>query len=140
LGPAQRNPVVQQLRRAVRLHDGQQLSDGDLLYGVAYHTALKARAIMHQRRAREKQVKELPSAARDWACHWRPAAPFAGYLPGSSPARRNGTKRTGPRSRVARPPLASFVIARRDCSAGVFPTGMTSTPPGLSCSKSGSGT
>src|SRR5262249_49697258 len=30
------------------------------LYGVAYHTALKARAVTAKRRVREKQVKQMP--------------------------------------------------------------------------------
>jgi hypothetical protein len=46
---------------------------GNWLYGVAYQTALKARALLAKRRGREKQVKELPEPAvmeqgsqRDW--------------------------------------------------------------------------
>jgi RNA polymerase sigma factor (sigma-70 family) len=36
---------------------------GNWLYGVAYQTALKARALLAKRLAREKQVKELPESA-----------------------------------------------------------------------------
>jgi RNA polymerase sigma factor (sigma-70 family) len=46
---------------------------GDWLYGVAYHTALKARAASWKRRAKEKQVREMSrgntlpeDACRDW--------------------------------------------------------------------------
>jgi RNA polymerase sigma factor (sigma-70 family) len=39
---------------------------GDWLYGVAYHTALKARAAAVRRRAKERQVREMPRPeARD---------------------------------------------------------------------------
>src|SRR5262249_25161328 len=35
------------------------------LYGVAYHTALKARAVAMKRRAREKQLAEVPEPAEE---------------------------------------------------------------------------
>jgi RNA polymerase sigma-70 factor (ECF subfamily) len=40
------------------------------LYGVAYHTALKARAATMKRRAREKQVTEMPELAASESDPW----------------------------------------------------------------------
>jgi RNA polymerase sigma factor (sigma-70 family) len=49
-------------------------SVGSWLYGVAYRTALEARTVNVQRRARERQVKEMPhpSVGPDEAQDWRP--------------------------------------------------------------------
>jgi RNA polymerase sigma factor (sigma-70 family) len=46
------------------------------LYGVAHHTAQKARALANRRRAREKQVKELPEPAAAEPDVWRDLRPL----------------------------------------------------------------
>src|SRR5262249_47707007 len=57
-------------RKANAIRKGESL--GSWLYGVAYHAALKARAANARRRAREKQVEDMPhpevapAEAQDW--------------------------------------------------------------------------
>jgi RNA polymerase sigma factor (sigma-70 family) len=48
------------IRKAASLRERQTV--GNWLYGVAYHTALKARAIDRKRTAKERQVSDMPPA------------------------------------------------------------------------------
>jgi RNA polymerase sigma factor (sigma-70 family) len=49
---------------------------GNWLHGVAYHTALKAKAVAARRRAREKQVTDMPEAEAQAADAWQELQPL----------------------------------------------------------------
>jgi RNA polymerase sigma factor (sigma-70 family) len=63
------------VRKANSIHQAELL--GNWLYGVAYRTALEARAAAIRRRRREKQVNPMPEpVARDDAEIWRKLRPL----------------------------------------------------------------